>query len=217
MVWNKTCDHEKRVWGDRPSEAALFAYNYLQQSRQFRNYKDIFILDLGCGYGRDAVFLTNNLPCHILGLDSSEKQINMARESLPKELEKQIELLCYDFSHVNDKYDVILVSNLYQLLKPEERAKLRDTVKRCLKANGILIFGTLSVRDPQHLGQGTPVPNETNSFIDQEGYVHLCTREELEKDFEFLHISGLFEREYHGPHSPEDHHHITWILIGKLK
>ena len=86
MVWNNTYSHEKRVWGDRPSEAALFTYNYLKQSRQFHDSKDIFVLDMGCGYGRDAVFLAHDLPCHVLGLDSSEKAIEMARESLPKEI-----------------------------------------------------------------------------------------------------------------------------------
>jgi len=216
MVWNKTYNHEKRVWGDQPSEAAIFAYNYLKQSQQFRDSKDIFVLDMGCGYGRDAVLLARDLPCHILGLDSSEYAIELARESLPKEFEKRIELLCYDFSHVNDKYDVILVSNLYQLLKPDERSKLRETLKRCLKTDGIIFLGTLSTRDPQHFGKGRPVKNETNSFI-EDVYIHFCTREELEKDFDFLNISALFEREYNEPHSPADHHHITWVLIGKLK
>ena len=217
MVWNVTYSHDKRVWGDRPTEAAVFAYNYLQQSRQFRSSKDIFILDLGCGYGRDAIFLAQGLPCHILGLDSSEKAIELARESLPKGLEKRVELLCYDFSHVNDKYDVILISNLYQLLKPEERAKLRDTVKRCLKNDGLLVLGTLSTRDPQHFGKGNSVPDDPNSFINNDEYYHFCTRAELETDFNFLNIFALFEREFHGPHTPEAHHHIAWVLMGRLK
>jgi SAM-dependent methyltransferase len=217
MVWNVTYSQDKRVWGDRPSEAAVFTYNYLQQSPRFRQSKDLYILDLGCGYGRDAIFLAGELSCHILGLDSSEKAIEMAREYLPKGMEKQIELLCYDFSYVNDKYDVILVSNLYQILRPEERVKLRETVKRCLKTDGILVLGTISTRDPQHSGRGIPVADEPNSFIENEEYFHLCSRTELEKDFDFINIFGLFEREFHGPHVPVAHHHITWILMGSMK
>jgi len=215
MVWNETYSQDKRVWGDRPSEAAVFAYNYLKQSQQFSKSNDIFILDLGCGYGRDAIFLAQGLPCHILGLDSSERAIELARESLPKGMEKRIELLNFDFSHVNDKYDVILISNLYQELKPEERAKLRDTIKRCLKKDGILFLGTLSTRDPQHFGKGSPVTKEANSFIINDEYFHFCTRAELEKDFDFLNIFALFEREYQGPHIPDDHHHIVWMLMGR--
>jgi SAM-dependent methyltransferase len=217
MGWNKTYSNNNKVWGDRPSELALLAFNFLQQSTQFRKRKDIFILDMGCGYGRDAVFLAHNLPCHILGVDNSEQGIALARESLPEDLEKRIELLCYDFSRVSDKYDVIMASNLYQVLRPAERAKFRETIMRCLKIDGLLFLSTLSVRDPQHYGQGMPVIDEANSF-EGEKYVHLCTREELDKDFDFLNLSALYEREYEEPRSTGDpHHHISWLMIGKIK
>jgi 2-polyprenyl-3-methyl-5-hydroxy-6-metoxy-1,4-benzoquinol methylase len=215
MVWDRTYSLEKKVWGENPSELAVYAYNFLKQSRQFQDNPDIFILDLGCGYGRDSIFLANEVPCHILGVDNSRKAIEMAQESLPKELEKRIEFLCYDFSRVADKYDVILCSNVYHILKPDERAALREIIKRCLQANGILFLSTISVQDPQHRGKGIPVENETNSFLDEK-YIHLCTREELEQDFNFLNISALFERQFIERRSTQDHHHITWILMGKL-
>ena len=216
LPWNTTYSSDKKVWGDRPSELAVVAYNYLRESQGFRNRKDIFILDLGCGYARDAVFLAQNLPCHILGLDNSQAAIDIAKHSLKGDLEKRVELLCYDFTNVSDKYDVIFLSNLYPLLKPEERAKLRETVKRCLKSDGVFFLSTFSVRDPQHFGKGTPVEGDSNSFMDVR-YVHLSTRDELEKDFDFLTISALYEREFHEPHSTRDHDHVSWILIGKMK
>jgi cyclopropane fatty-acyl-phospholipid synthase-like methyltransferase len=216
LPWNNTYASDKKIWGDKPSELAVIAYNYLRESQQFSKRKDIFILDMGCGYGRDAVFLAQNLPCHILALDNSEAAIDMARQALKGELEKKIELLCYDFTQVKDKYDVIFVSNLYQLLKPDERAKLRDTVKHCLKDDGVFFLSTFSVRDPQHYGKGTPVEGESNSFFDVR-YLHLSTREELESDFAFLNISALYERNFHEPRSTRDHDHVSWILMGTLK
>jgi cyclopropane fatty-acyl-phospholipid synthase-like methyltransferase len=216
MTWNNNYGTNNKIWGDTPSELALFACNYLKQSTRFKDSPDIFILDLGCGYGRDAVFLAQNLPCHILGLDNSEKAVEMARSSITGETEKRIEFLCYEFGHVNDKYDVILASNLYQLLKPEERAKLRETVKRCLKTDGVFFLSTFSVRDPQHFGKGTPVENEPNTFFDNR-YIHLSDRAELEADFDFLNINALYEREFQERRSTEDHHHISWVLMGRLK
>jgi SAM-dependent methyltransferase len=214
--WNSVYNSDKKVWGDKPSELAVNAYNYLRESQGFRKRKDIFILDLGCGYGRDAIFLAQNLPCHILGLDNSQAAIDMARQSLKGALEKRIEFLCYDFSNVSDKYDVIFISNLYPLLNPDERIKLRETIKRCLKPDGIVFLSTFSVRDPQHYGKGTPIEGEDNSFFDVR-YIHLCTRQELEKDFDFLTINALYEREFHEPRSTHDHDHITWIMMGRLK
>jgi cyclopropane fatty-acyl-phospholipid synthase-like methyltransferase len=219
MVWNKAYTSEKKIWGEKPSELAHFAVSYLKQSSRFQGISDLYILDLGCGYGRDAVYLANHLPCYILGLDDSEKAISLASDFISQKLKKRIELLCYDFTHVSDKYDVILASNLYQILNKETRIKLIDTVKRCLKTNGIFLMSTLSVRDPQHSAEsGTPVENEQNTFISARGIgLHLATREELEKAFDFLNIHSLFESEYDEPRSTENHHHISWMLMGSLK
>ena len=216
LPWNTTYESDKKVWGDNPSQLAVVAYNYLRESQGFKNRKDIFILDLGCGYGRDAIFLAQNLPCHILGLDNSQPAIDMAKQSLKGTLGKQIEFLCYDFTNVSDKYDVIFVSNLYQVLKPQERTKLRETIKRCLKPDGILFLSTFSVRDPEFYGKGTPVDGEPNSFFDIR-YMHLCTRQELEQDFDFLTINALYEHKFHDTRPNHDNDHISWIIMGRLK
>jgi cyclopropane fatty-acyl-phospholipid synthase-like methyltransferase len=216
MVWDKTYSLEKKVWGEKPSELAVYACNYLKQSRQFQDNPDIFILDLGCGYGRDSLFLAGQVPCHILGVDSSRKAIEMAHEALPRELEKRIEFLCFDFTRVTDKYDVILCSNLYSIIKPGEREGLREVIKRCLQGSGVVFLSAFSVNDQQHNGKGIPVEDEIHSFIDEK-YIHLCTREEMEQDFDFLNISALFERQFIERRSTRDHHHVMWILMGSLK
>lgn len=215
MVWNKRYASELQVWGNEPSELALFAFNILQHDSRYQG--NIDILDLGCGYGRDAVYLANNLDCHILGIDVSKEAIKLAKEFCPRELSNRIEFLCYDFSAIIDKFDMIFVSNLYYLLKPYERKKLWETVKRCLKKDGWLFLNTLSVRDPQQFGRGTPVETEANSFMDKK-YYHFSTRTEIEKDFEFVNIRALFEREYNENHTTgEAHRHISWILLGNQK
>ncbi len=212
MMWNKTYSLEKRLWGDEPSELAQYALQVLLYSTTY-GHRNLGILDLGCGYGRDAIFLAQNLNCHILGLDNSQEAINMANESIPKDLVKKLEFLAFDFSNVIDKYDIIFASNLYQLLKPEERGRLKNTVEHCLDKGGALFMSTLSVRDPQLFGRGVMVQGEDNSF-QAEKYHHFSTRRELESEFEFLKINALFEREYREAHtSGELHNHISWILF----
>jgi SAM-dependent methyltransferase len=196
-----------------PGQLALFAGNFLKHSTRYAGGRDLFILDLGCGNGRDAIYLARNLACHILALDSSPRAIELARAALPHDLEKRVELLCYDIRHVSDKYDIIFVSDLYHLLGTTQRAELRDTVRRCLKSEGLVFLNTLSIRDPQHFGQGFPVEGEINSFLDHH-YCHFSTRGELERDFAFLSISALFEMEYREPLAEGSHHHVTWILMG---
>ena len=84
-----------------------------------------------------------------------------------------------------------------------------------LKPGGLLFLSTLSVRDPEHYGKGSPVPGEPNSFVDKV-YLHLFAREELMHDFGFLEIKELYEHEYAEPRATgEAHHHILWILNGE--
>jgi SAM-dependent methyltransferase len=215
MVWDKTYQLEKKIWGEEPGELALFTTNYIKNSPNFQN--ELNILDVGCGYGQNAIYLANNLNCYILGVDNSGGAITLARELCPKNLEKRVEFLCYNFKDLIDKYDVIFASNLYQILEPEERGRFKETIKRCLKCNGLLFLNTLSVRDPHHNGNGIPVPGDPNSFRNEK-YIHLCTRNELENDFGFLHIPALFEREFSENHSNGNkHRHISWVMMGRMQ
>jgi len=150
-----------------------------------------------------------------LGIDNSKEAIDMAKTACSKA--SNIEFLCCGgFTETgNSKYDVVFISNLYHFFNGDARQKLRATILKRLKPEGLLFLSTLSPKDPQEYGKGIPVPNEHNSFIDKV-YLHFCTRNELGGMFNFLEIKELYEHEYYEPHSTgEVHHHISWILIGE--
>jgi len=213
MSWDNYYRDNQRIWGNRPSALAAFACHYLRQVKP--SGKDIEILDLACGYGRDASFLARSINCRVLGIDNSDEAINMARKGLPADMEEYVRFQCCDFTQAPErKFNVVLASNFYHLLRMDGRQALIDVIKKCLKPHGMLFLSTLSPDDPEHGGKGKPVENEVNSFVDQR-YLHFCTREELEKDFGFLNIKELSEREYYEPRSNgEVHHHIIWLLLG---
>ena len=213
MTWDDAYRTDQRVWGDKPSELAAFACRHLQGIKS--SGKAIGILDIGCGYGRDAIYLANNLNCRVLGIDNSSEAIEMARKALPADLESRVTFQCCDFRQMADgKFDIIFASNFYQLLKKDERQDLRDTVNKKLKPGGTFFLSTFSTGDPEHFGQGQHIEDDINSFKDKR-FLHFCTREELESDFSFLPIRELGEHEYYEPRSNgEVHHHILWILAG---
>lgn len=178
------------------------------------------ILDIGCGYGRDVFYFLDNFRCRILGIDISKKAIEIALDTdtaLKTQKGDDVKFECCNFTELRDgKYDLVFISNLYQLLKKDERQELRKTIMRTLAPNGLLFLSTLSVRDPEHYRKGIPVFGESNSF-QEKVYIHFCTREELIEDFAFLNIKELYEHEYYEPHANgEVHHHISWILIGVI-
>lgn len=213
MHWEKEYSRNERLWGEQPSELATAAVEYLRQHSG--EGSPLNILDIGCGYGRDASHYAKNLECTVHGIDASKKAIEMASGAITQE---NVRFELKDFNDVCDeKYEVVTVSNLYQLLKKDERRGLRQAIERVLKLNGILFLSTLSINDPEHAGKGTPVSEEPNSFsFPEKLYLHFCTGEELAEDFASLEIDDLYEHEYDEPRATgETHHHISWILIAR--
>jgi SAM-dependent methyltransferase len=213
MSWDSTYRDHQRVWGDRPSALAAFACRYLREAKISGG--DIQVLDIGCGYGRDALFIARSLNCYVLGIDNSSAAIEMALKAAGSDSASRAKFQCCDFKQLGGgKFDIMFASNFYHLLRSGERKSLRHIIKKKLKPGGMLFLSTLSPRDPEHFGKGKPVESEINSYVD-ERFLHFCTQEELEKDFNFLTIKELSEREYFEPRSNgEVHHHILWILVG---
>lgn len=213
MTWDSTYQAHKQVWGNKPSELATFACNYLRGIKSSNKAFDI--LDMGCGYGRDATYLARNINCRILGIDSSSEAIEIAQKALADDLESRARFQCGDFRQMPEgKFDIIFTSNVYHLLKMEDRDTFKNIIKKRLKHGGMLFLSTLSPSDPEHFGKGKRIENDDNSFQD-EVFLHFCTREELERNFSFLTIKELFEHEFYEPRSNgEVHHHVSWILVG---
>jgi len=212
MFWNEQYKEKGCLWGNEPSELAKIASRYL---REHISNRELSMLDIGCGYGRDALYLSQNRNLTILGIDVSEEAIDIASRSVP---DSQKEKLCFrhrDFREfVEGRYDIVFSSNLYQLLREDERREFVKTVLRVLKSNGLLFLSTLSVADPQHSGRGTPIPEESGSSQDLV-YLHLCAEDELEEAFTSMNIKELFQHEYDEHRVMGDHHHISWILIAE--
>jgi cyclopropane fatty-acyl-phospholipid synthase-like methyltransferase len=213
MYWEKRYLNEKQIWGQKPSELAEAAVRYMQENRS--SSERLLIADIGCGYGRDAIYLSQALKSQVLGVDRSENAIRLAMESLAKVPDAKVRFQRVDFRDLDEqRFDVVFTRNIYQLLKYSERAEFREMVNRTLKRQGLLFLMTLSTRDPQHYGKGTPVPDEVDSFQDTT-FLHLCTKEELVNDFSFLKIRELYEHEFDEERTTTPHHHISWIMVAE--
>ncbi len=215
MSWNRDYEKSGRIWGENPSELAKAAVQYLKKNK--KDKENYTLLDIGCGYGRDAFYLSDNLKCDVLGIDVSEKAIEIAMNTVIKTKKHNIMFQSIAFSSLGgDKYDIVFASNVYQILHLQERDAFRNAAKKALRPEGLLFLSALSTRDPEHYGKGEQIAGETNSFKDEK-YLHFCTREEFMQDFGFLDIQELYEQQYTEPRSNgETHHHVSWILIGAV-
>ena len=214
MNWDDEYAGNRKIWGDLPSELAIVMVDYLCESRPGK--RRLRVLDIGCGYGRDEIYLSKQLNCNIKAIDSSEKAISAARNAASELNISNVEFVMCNFTELAEgEYDVVFISNLYHSLEARERKELRDKLKNLLRLNSMLFLNALSINDTEEYGKGAPVENEPHSFQGKK-YLHFGTGEELRSDFDFLSISELYERKYDEPHyQGKTHHHISWILIGQ--
>ncbi len=211
MSWDAEYNKYRQIWGERPSELALEASKRLIRHKG----RPLRVLDIGCGYGRDSIYVAKSLGFRVLGIDISEKAIEMAKENALKAQATKAEFRLMDFRDLHSYFDAVLVSNLYHLLPPEGRRDLAEHVARLLGPDGVLYMNAISVNDKEHYGVGTPVQGEENTWVDGK-YIHLSTEDELRRDFSALNIKELYEHDYEEPHpGARTHYHIAWILIAE--
>ncbi len=217
MFWNDQYERCNKIWGDRPSELAFMAVSYLDKTAI--KTESLSVLDVACGYGRNTFYLHERLGCRVTGVDISLEAIRMADASLSDAQKGVLQFIHGNFMDFQARqFDVLFVSNFYHLLDRQERNRFLGKVVETLKPNGRLFLSTHSIRDPQLYGKGIPHPAEPHTYYHKEIYRHFSSAETMGKDFHSLEIERLFEHEYLEPRKEmEPHHHISWILVGKLR
>ena len=225
--WDARYAAEGKLWGDGPSELARLAVARLS----FAAGRGIDVVDLGCGYGRDSIYLAAELGCRVIGVDPSPAAVAAARRARRGGLDVEFEVADPgrfaagaeangvgasgpgEAAERPDRtFDVVHASNVYQLLSPAARRDLAAAVVALARPGGLVFLSTLSPRDSQHYAKGDPVPDEERSWFEH-CYLHFCTADELRADFAALEVLDLEERSYEERHADGRlHRHTSWFL-----
>lgn len=151
------------------------------------------VLDLGCGNGRNLVFLARTYGMRGVGYDISSEAVKLAKrasEGLPimytaRSIEGAVDL-------PDHSVDIVLDMMTSHFLKEKERETLRAEILRVLKPGGWLFFKSFLADQDLHvrrLLKDSPA-DEKGSYIHPKlgVYEHVWTEEEL-RDF----FSPFFE------------------------
>ena len=121
-----------------------------------RDFADMFIdylggkkiLDIGCGPGRDAKYF-NDHGFHVIGIDLSEKFLEIAKETAPETELRKMDFRNIDFP--DDFFDGVWVSaSFFHIPKDDIKETFRH-ISRVIKKNGILYLSVLEGRGQQYL------------------------------------------------------------------
>ena len=180
-------------FGVKPSKLVLNILKYINKGK---------VLDLGMGYGKNAIFLAKN-NFDVSGIDISKEGIDMCIKTC-KNLNVDVDSKVEDINvfEFKTKYDVITAMNVLQFLKIEEIKNIILKMKDNTNINGLNVISVFT---------------KENGFEELFGY--LFNKNELKefyKDWKILEYEEFIsDPEVHGNGNPHTHA-IAQLIARKL-
>lgn len=189
---------------------------YLAENWKSKNFKSI--LDVGCGWGRNAIFLAK----HGFKLDGFDLSKTSVDTTIEKAKEQGIDFSNFvvadmlKFPYNDNTFDALLAMNVISHTDKEGFLKILNEIKRVLKPGGEAYF-TLGSKESYWFNNPvcTYVDENTRIRIEdgpENGIPHFYIDDEdcktLFNDFKIIKINNVRELTQYGNFSP--HYHI-WI------
>lgn len=109
--------------------------------------KNSKILDIGCGYGLLLKTFKDAGYKHLIGIDISEEQIEIAKKLYPEINFYCLNLISY-LKDSNEKYDLVTAFDVLEHLDKEEALTTLELIYKRLNENGQLIIQTPNAESP---------------------------------------------------------------------
>ncbi|WP_051003991.1 class I SAM-dependent methyltransferase [Gottschalkia acidurici] len=204
--WNKRYLKENRIWGEKPSNTAIYALNL------FEKYEVKKILIPGAGYGRNSkLFSSRGLL--VSGIEISKIAVEIAEKYDPDTKFYKGSVL--DMPYEDKIYDAIYCFNVLHLFKEQERKEFISKCIENIKINGLMFFTVFSDQEKSYV-KGKEIEKDT--FESKPGRpVHYFTEEDLLNHFEQMNTietSLIEETENHGNEGLHIHR-LRYICIQK--
>ncbi|WP_277935279.1 methyltransferase domain-containing protein [Parablautia muri] len=129
--YDKRYDTADYYWGITPNN---LCYEIMKLRPPIKPLK---VLDIGCGEGKDAVFLARN-GYIVTAFDLSEAGIEKGKK-LAEKWNTHVDFFKADITdfRATKYYDIIFSSGVFHMIKPEIRKEITANLKECTNKNGI--------------------------------------------------------------------------------
>ena len=192
LHWEDTFSRKPEIFGSEPSYSARKAVEF------FRKNKLKKILELGGGYGRDAIYFAEN-GFQIYVLDFSNTCLELIKQKARDlNISENITTLQHDVRKIlpfeGESFDGCYSHMLYCMaLTTKELEFLSDEIRRVLKPGGLNIY-TVRNTDDAHYRQG--IHRGEDMYENQGFIVHFFNKEKinhLAKGFDIINVERFEE------------------------
>jgi cyclopropane-fatty-acyl-phospholipid synthase len=106
------------------------------------------VLEIGSGWGGNAIYIAKNYGCKVTTVTISEEQFNLAKEKIKKEnLDSKIEVLLMDYRKLTGTYDKIVSIEMLEAVGADYYDEYFLKCSQLLKRNGILALQVITCPD----------------------------------------------------------------------
>lgn len=170
-----------------------------------------YFLDLGCGQGKDSVFMAEK-GFNVIAVDKSLDKIKKLKDYLDgKEIKKRISLFSQDiadFDIEKNKYQIINAFNSLQFLSKQNALNTIEKIKSGLENGGYVIISCFTINDPLY-----QIPDNQHK-----GFFELGELKKIFSDFRIDFYEEKTIDDIGHPGFPEPHKHcVVKIIAQKLE
>ncbi len=193
--WNNRYQNEGYLWGKEPSAFLGETIRFLKT----RKHKSV--LDLGCGYGRDAIHLAKK-GFKATGSDIAELGLELGKKWAEEDgvdvTFRYMDAMGLNFP--NESFDAVISNRfLHLLLHSGEREKVVEEIHRVLKKGGVLSIAMRGYNDPCRMDSSKDEKDICELNFRPGHKIKFLTPEELyrlfENKFKIYHINEIIEKE----------------------
>ncbi len=182
------------------------ASSVLRKHKELINFDNTIALDLGCGDGRNSVYVAEH-GMEVISVDKSNRAIKKLKEQAQYKNLK-INAISQNILNINfndSSFDLIIASTILDHLENNCVNLMFDRIKRWIKDNGIIYIGVFTVEDSANTSNNLtsgPTSEHIKTFFDlgelknkfyEENYKILFYEEILKEDLSHgdPHMHGL--------------------------
>lgn len=173
--WNKEYKDSSHLnLSENPSEELVFFCNWIEKELGEGALSMMNILDVGCGNGRNLLYLAKNFGSSGYGYDISVEAINIAKKSLGevKNVEFGVSDLREPLGLENESIDLVLDLMVSHHLTKDEHKKYMEEILRVMKKDGWLLWKTFLRDDDMHAKKMIKDSKARGLSKEDNGYIH---------------------------------------------
>ena len=126
---------------------------YKRLCEQLKLKSSDHVLEIGSGWGGNAIYIAKNYGCKVTSVTISEEQLKFAREKIEEEnLSDKIKIELLDYRKLEGQFDKIISIEMLEAVGEEFLDAYFKKCYKLLKKNGILVLQVITCPDSRYEG-----------------------------------------------------------------